>query len=87
MSNPKIGKLEAGEYPTQLITGKAYERGETDPPPLIVHDLGNGYVALGDMFPPRDFDVAAALDALKAEVTPKAVSVSKKTAGSDVSGT
>ena len=81
MNNPKIGKLVPGEYPTQMITGKSYARGESDPPPLIVHDLLDGYVAIGDMFPPRDFDVEAALTELKAELAPKATA--KKAAASE----
>jgi hypothetical protein len=72
MTNPKIGKLEENQYPSQLITGKPYQRSETDPPPTIVHDLGEGYVAIGDMFPPAGFDIEAALDVLKAELAPKA---------------
>lgn len=78
--NPKIGRYtpEGAVYPSEMITGKPYSRSETDPAPTIVHDFAEGYFAIGDLFPPREFDVNAALAALRAEITPAPVVSSKR---------
>lgn len=75
--NPKIGKLNAGEYPSQTITGKPYSRDEKDPPPTIVYGLVDDWVAVGDIFAPAGFDVQAELDKLMVEVAPKVVPMKK----------
>lgn len=76
--NPKIGTYAASGavYPTETITGKPYQY---DTPPAIVHDLLNGHFAIGDVFPPRDFDVEAALMALNDELSASAPSKPVKT--------
>lgn len=70
--NPKIGSYtpEGTVYPTETITGKPYARGETDPPPAIVHGVGEQHFAVGEVFLPPDFNVEAALDELKAALKP-----------------
>lgn len=80
MTNPKIGRYtpEGTQYPSETITGKPYARSEYDPPPAIVHDFAEGYFAVGDVFPPRDFDVNAALAGLRAEIAPPPLSPSRK---------
>ena len=76
--NPKIGKLNPGVYPSETITGKPYQKTEYDPPPAIVHTLVDDYVAIGDPFPPRDFDAEATVNALKVELAPKSAVASVK---------
>lgn len=80
MSNPKIGRFtpEGTVYPCETITGKPYSRSEYDPPPAIVHEFGGGFFAVGDVFPPRAFDVEAALASLRAEVAPPPMSPSRR---------
>lgn len=75
MNNPKLGRYtpEGTVYPTETITGKPYARGEYDPPPAIVHNIGEHWFSVGDVFPPQDFDLDAALEALKAAVKPSPV--------------
>lgn len=70
--NPKIGKYtpQGTVYPSETITGKPFARAEREAPPAIVHELAEGYFAVGDVFPPRGFDVEAALSALRAELVP-----------------
>lgn len=72
MNNPKIGQYtpEGTIYPSETLAGSPYSRGELDPPPPIVHGLLPGYFAVGDIFPPRDFDVEAEIGKLCAELTP-----------------
>lgn len=82
--NPKLGKStpEGVVYPSQMITGKPYARAELDPAPTIVHEFADGYFAVGDMFPPADFDVEAELAKLRAEVAPAPPPVSKRAVSS-----
>jgi hypothetical protein len=72
MQNPKVGKYtpEGTVYPSQSLSGKPYARSEYDPPPAILHDLGGGAFAVGDVFPPPGFDAEAELNRLKALVAP-----------------
>lgn len=76
-SNPKIGTYtpEGTIYPTETITGKPYARGEFDPPPAIVHGIGEYHFAIGDPFAPRDFDVEVELDLLRAALADVRVTV------------
>lgn len=77
LSNPKLGRYtpEGMIYPTETITGKPYARGEYDPPPAIIHNIGEHWFAVGDVFPPRDFNVEVALDVLRAEIAAVRVTV------------
>lgn len=71
MDNPKLGTINndgSTTWPTVTLAGAPFEHGQYDPPPAIVHTLPGGYLAVGDVWPPRDFDVEAALATLKAEV-------------------
>lgn len=70
--NPKIGTFNgegAITYPTETLAGAPYSRGQFDPAPAIMHGLPGGHFAVGDVFPPKGFDVEAALAALKKELT------------------
>lgn len=71
--NPKIGTYapEGAVFPTQTISGKPFQRSEYDAMPPVIHDLLDGHFAVGEVFPPRDFDVEAALQELNAELGAK----------------
>lgn len=70
--NPKIGTINRDgttTYPAETLAGAPFERGEYDPHPPIVHYLGaDGHFCIGDVWPPRGFNVEEALQKLKAEV-------------------
>lgn len=70
--NPKIGIMhDNGTYtwPTETLAGASFAHGDFDPPPAMLHTLdAEGRFAVGDVWPPRGFDVQGALDKLKAEL-------------------
>ncbi len=72
--NAKIGTIQPDGsvvWPSETLAGAPFERGDFDKPPAIQHTLDAvGHFCIGDVWPPRGFDVNAALDALKAELTP-----------------
>lgn len=85
-TNPKIGSVNpvTGEiaYPTETLLGKPYAREFNDPAPAVVHNLPNGQFVIGEVFYPRDFDVNAALAALRGE--PKVLTAVDNSTGETV---
>lgn len=74
--NHKIGHYNDDgtlTYPSKTLAGADFERGEFDPPPAHLHNLGGKFFAIGDVWPPKGFDVNAELDKLRAELTPPVV--------------
>ena len=69
--NPKIGIRNANgtikSYPSQSLSGRplSFTGGPKQTPPAIVHNLSATEFAIGDVTPPKGFDVQAAVDALR----------------------